>query len=147
MSIKLYVKDLTNTDLFTVNENDKIELASNILQYRHVRHIPVVNDDNILVGLITPRELMKGLLKSPKSVLAKDIMKTQVYAVEPTTPLIGALEVMIVNKFGCLPIVDQKRKLLGIISEIDLLKLLYKNSALPDDWYIDGRGISYKATK
>ena len=71
-------------------------------------------------------------------------MNSKVISVEPTTPLIGALEVMIVNKYGCLPVVDSNRKLLGIISEIDMLKLLYKNSKLPDDWYLDKHGISYK---
>ena len=73
-------------------------------------------------------------------------MKTEVITVQPGTPLIGALDVMIVNKFGCLPVVDNNRKLVGIISEIDLLKLLYKESKLPDDWYLDKRGISYKET-
>ena len=146
MSIKMYVKDMMTTDLFVVNESDKVESASTILNFRNVRHVPVVNNDNKLVGLITPRELFGGLIKEPNGFLAKDVMKTEVITVQPGTPLIGALDVMIVNKFGCLPVVDNNRKLVGIISEIVLLKLLYKESKLPDDWYLDKRGISYKET-
>lgn len=143
----MYVKDLMTTNLFIVNENDKIQSVSNILHYKHVRHIPVVNNDNILVGLITFKELLRGLSQNAGDVYAKDIMNSKVISVEPTTPVIGALDVMIINKYGCLPIVDSNKKLLGIISEIDMLRLLYKNCELPDDWYLDNNGISFKGTR
>jgi len=48
----------------------------------------------------------------------------------------GAIEVMILNRFGSMPVVDNYGKLLGMVSDLDLLKRLYSISEMPDDFYI-----------
>jgi len=123
------------TDLFVLKEDDHLKDASEIMKLKKIRHIPVVDSNNTLVGLVTYKDFLKAIAHSKESFLIKDIMTTEVKAVEPETPLKGAIEVMIINKFGCLPVVDNKRRLLGIVTEIDLLKTLYDISTMPADFY------------
>ena len=131
---KMLVKDIMNERLFCFKENQVISV-SDILKLEKIRNIPVVNEECKLVGLITHRELISALVKKLDNIPVRDIMLKGVKAVEPETPLKGAIEVMIVNKFGCLPVVDNTRKLIGIITEVDLLKTLYDQTSMPAGFY------------
>jgi len=95
----------------------------------------VVDERNKLIGLVTLREIVDALANGKKNITIGDIMIREVKAIGPDTPLKGAIEVMIINKFGSMPVVDSNRKLLGMISELDLLKKLYSMSDMPDDFY------------
>lgn len=130
----MLVKDIMSERLFCFKENQVISV-SDILKLEKIRNIPVVNEERKLVGLITHRELISALVKKLDNILVRDIMIKGVKAVEPETPLKGAIEVMIVNKFGCLPVVDNTRKLIGIITEVDLLKTLYDQTSMPAGFY------------
>ena len=128
-------KDVMNTKIFILNENDNILQASNFMGKERIRNLPVVDKQNKLIGLATLREIVDALTKGQKNQSIGDIMITEVKAIEPETPLKGVIEVMIVNRFGSLPVVDKERKLLGMITELDLLKELYELSGLPVDFY------------
>ena len=128
-------KDVMNTKIFILNENDNILQASNFMGKERIRNLPVVDKHNKLIGLVTLREIVDALTRGEKNQSIGDIMITEVKAIEPETPLKGVIEVMIVNRFGSLPVVDKERKLLGMITELDLLKELYELSGLPDDFY------------
>ena len=128
------VKDIMNKQLFYFTEDQVISVAD-ILKLEKIRNIPVIDKDYKLVGLITHRELIGALAKKVENIPIKSIMIKEVKAVERNTPLKGVIEVMIINKFGCLPVVDSNRKLIGIITEIDLLKTLYDQTAMPTDFY------------
>lgn|SRR3989338_2358644 len=135
----MLVKDVMSTKLFFLHENLKISI-DDILRLEKIRNIPVVDSDYKLVGLVTYRELIKALAKKVDKVTVKDFMieGDDVRAVNPETPLKGVIDIMIVNRFGCLPVVDENRKLVGIVTEIDLLKTLYELSSLPDEFYKPG---------
>ena len=128
-------KDVMNTKIFILNENDNILQASNFMGKERIRNLPVVDKQNKLIGLVTLREIVDALTRGEKNQSIGDIMITEVKAIEPETPLKGVIEVMIVNRFGSLPVVDKERKLLGMITELDLLKELYELSGLPVDFY------------
>lgn len=130
------IKDIMNTYLFALKENDSLSDASDVMKLEKIRHIPIVDDDYKLIGLVTHKDLIRAIAKKHSPILIREIMRKNVKAVEPETPLKGAIEVMILNKFGCLPVVDNDRKLIGIVTEIDLLKFLYETLKLPDDFYI-----------
>ena len=130
------VKDVMNTDIFILNETDNILQASNFMGKERIKNLPVVNKNNKLIGLVTLREIVDALTEGRRTQSIGDIMITEVKTISPETPLKGAIEVMIVNRFGSLPVVDNERKLLGIVSELDLLKQLYSMAEMPDDFYI-----------
>lgn len=127
----MLVKDVMKTESFFFEEDQVISI-SDILGLEKVRNIPVIDKNKKLVGIITHRELMKALSKKSENISVKDYMVTEVIAVGPDIPLKGAIDIMIINKFGCLPVVSSDRRLLGILTETDLLQLLFKMVKLPD---------------
>lgn len=129
------VKDVMNTDIFILHEADDILQASNFMKKERIRNLPIVDERNRLLGLITLREIVDALVENKRKQTVGDIMIREAKAIGPDTPLKGAIEVMIINKFGSMPVVDSNRKLLGMITELDLLKKLYSMSDLPDDFY------------
>lgn len=128
-------KDVMNTETFILHETDDILQASNFMKKERIRNLPVVDERNKLIGLVTLREIVDALANGKKNITIGNIMIREVKAIGPDTPLKGAIEVMIINKFGSMPVVDSNRKLLGMISELDLLKKLYSMSDMPDDFY------------
>ncbi|MHC5062709.1 MAG: CBS domain-containing protein [Planctomycetota bacterium] len=121
----LRVEQFMTTDLFTVRPEDVIDLAASLMDWRHVRHVPVEDDEGRLVGLVSHRSLLRlmgqGMAgKGGENVSVAKIMKADPVSVPPHTLTLDAIETMRKNKVGCLPIVD-KGHLVGIITERDLI--------------------------
>jgi CBS domain-containing protein/gamma-glutamylcysteine synthetase len=113
------------TDLFTVRPDDLVDLAASVMDWRHIRHVPVEDDEGRLVGLVTHRALLRLLIRGAQtqninSLTVHEIMKTEPLTVSSTTPTLEALELMRCNKVGCLPVVDDGQ-LVGIVTSYDFL--------------------------
>ena len=128
-------KDVMNKEPYILYGEDTILNASTFMKTERTRNLPVVDKSNKLIGLITLREIIEGLARNADAALVKDAMVKEVKAIEPDAPLKGAIQIMLLNKFGCLPVIDKNKKLIGIITETDLLKTLYEMVTLPDDFY------------
>jgi CBS domain-containing protein len=121
------VAQLMSTDLFTVRPDDLADLAANVMNWRHIRHVPVEDDEGRLVGLISHRDLLRllaqGLLtRHEKAVTVKEIMKRDLVTVAPETPTLEALGMMRRCQVGCLPVVERGR-LVGLVTAYDFLSL------------------------
>jgi CBS domain-containing protein len=113
------------TDLFTLRPDDLVDLAASVMDWRHIRHVPVEDESGRLVGLITHRSLLRllsegGDSRANKPLTVREIMKTNPVVVSSTTPTLEALEIMRANKVGCLPVVDNNQ-LVGIVTSYDFL--------------------------
>ena len=122
----MQVKDLMTRDVFTLREDSKIFNASEAMTFRNIRHIPVVDKEDKLVGIVTYRDLLSSLARELMPLQVKDIMTRATITVTPDVTVHMATEIMLGNKFGCLPVTDKSNKLVGIITETDLLKELFK---------------------
>jgi CBS domain-containing protein len=121
------VAQMMSTDLFTEHPDDLVDLAASVMEWRHIRHVPVEDDEGRLVGLISHRDLLRllaqGLLsRSAKEVTVKEIMIRDLLTVAPETPALEALAIMRRRKVGCLPVVENDR-LVGIVTAYDFLSL------------------------
>ena len=119
------VGQLMTTDLFTVNEADVVDLAGTLMDWKHVRHVPVENNDHQLVGLVTHRGLLRHLLQThdrptPGPVPVRDVMEHEVFTVSTDTPSLEALHLMRERRVSCLPVLEDGR-LVGILSERDFM--------------------------
>jgi CBS domain-containing protein len=146
------IEQIMSTDLFTVHEDDPIDLAVNIMNWKHINHIPVENEQGELVGLVTSETLLRHYVnsanlleiadteKNPKLSAVRDIMIKKPVTVSPETSTVDAVSIMHKNNVGCLPVVKNK-KLVGIVTKRDFMnisahliqELLHKDSA-------DGKG-------
>ena len=133
MSVRtILVENVMCTDVFTLGRNDSLSVAGDLMKQRCVRHIPVLNSDGELCGILTRQDLYCGiLLKSLgygsraepimlDSLSIKDAMRDDVFTISPESTLSDAADLMLSNKIGCLPVVDGKR-LVGMISEADFV--------------------------
>src|SRR5688572_9141191 len=124
----LKVSEFMNTDLFTVQKDDIIELVAEMMDWRKIRYTPVEDKEGKLVGLVTLRIMLRHLLKvrnQPESmeieqITVKDIMNQHPITIGPNSTLLEAMNIMRKNKIGCLP-VTQNGELIGIITEMDFL--------------------------
>jgi CBS domain-containing protein len=117
------VGQFMSTDLFTVRPDDLVDLAASLMAWRHIRHVPVEDDEGLLVGLVTHRALLKLLTRGAlvnKKFTVRDIMTTNPLTVSSRTPTLEAMEIMRRNKVGCLPVLDDGR-LVGIVTSFDFL--------------------------
>jgi CBS domain-containing protein/gamma-glutamyl:cysteine ligase YbdK (ATP-grasp superfamily) len=119
------VGQFMSTDLFTVHPEDLVDLAASVMDWRHVRHVPVEDDEGKLVGLVTHRDVLRLLVRGLKgegggAVLVGDIMKSAPVTVTPATPTIEAIGLMRSRGVGCLPVVE-KGVLVGIVTAKDFL--------------------------
>ena len=112
------------TDLFTLRADDLVDFAASVMDWRHIRHIPVEDEAGRLVGLLTHRALLRLLSRGTQmqthTLTVREIMKTDPVTVCSTTPTLEALELMRSGKVGCLPVVDDGQ-LVGIVTSYDFL--------------------------
>ncbi len=124
------VGQFMSTDLFTVQPDDLIDMAANVMDWRHIRHVPVEDNDGIIVGLLSHRALLRRLAQRQLSdaiepIAVRTIMKPDPVTVTPSTPTLEAIKLMRTNKVGCLPVVDGGR-LVGIVTAQDFLDISAK---------------------
>ena len=112
------------TDLFTVRPDDIVDFAASLMDWRHVRHVPVEDDEGRLVGLVSHRALLrlvaKGKLGGGQEVAVNDIMTTEPVTVTPETATVEAIRLMRESQLACLPVVENG-KLVGLVTEHDLI--------------------------
>jgi CBS domain-containing membrane protein len=133
MPHRLRVADIMSRELVTLAEDDTLAEARTCMERGRIRHLPVVRD-GLLVGLVTHRDLIAASLsvfaevsqseqrRMFSRIPVREMMHDAV-TVGPDTPVRDAARILIESKFGCLPVVDQRGALLGIVTEADFLRL------------------------
>jgi CBS domain-containing membrane protein len=134
------VKDLMSKDVFVLYADDNLLLAEEIMQWKRIRHVPVVDRHSNLKGLVTHRDMLRAsisrLAQLSRSasreiythILLQDIMQTQVFTISPEADITEAARVMWREKIGCLLVAEQGQ-LVGILTEADFLKYVLENDA------------------
>lgn len=117
------VGQFMSTDLFTVQPDDLIDLAASVMDWRHVRHVPVEDEAGRLVGLVTHRGLLHLLSTRRElgAITVKEIMVSNPLTVSPSTPTLEGIAMMREHRVGCLPVVEDDH-LVGIVTSYDFLE-------------------------
>ncbi|MBL0190718.1 MAG: CBS domain-containing protein [Saprospiraceae bacterium] len=122
----LKVQEFMQTDLFTVQKDDIIELVAEIMDWRMIRYMPVEDKKGHLIGLISARLLLrhftKAHLNKKKRTTVEEIMIKTPITIDPDATIQEALNLMRTKRLGCLPVV-KGGELIGIISEMDFLRI------------------------
>ena len=120
------VGQFMSTDLFTVSPDDLIDLAASVMDWRHIRHVPVEDHEGRLVGLISHRGLLRMMINNAdKLTTVREIMIPDPVTVTPSTSSLEAMELMRTNRVGCLPVIEGDQ-LVGIITSYDFLEATAK---------------------
>jgi len=115
------VEQFMRTDLITVNKDELIDLVVSVMDWQQERHIPVEDDQENLVGIVTYLTILRYLnQEGARSDAVSTIMHTEVVTVSPETLTTEAVKIMREHKVSCLPVV-RDGKLVGMITERDFL--------------------------
>ena len=126
----LRVEQYMTTNLFTVHEDELVELVAFLMDRKQIRHVLVEDDEHKLVGLVSYRSVLR-LVAAPGDQGSlgerpvRAIMDPDPVVVAPETPTREAIELMRDHKVSCLPVV-RDGKLVGIVSERDFMPIAYQ---------------------
>jgi acetoin utilization protein AcuB len=131
-------QEIMTSPVTSIRANDSLARALELLGELEVRHLPVV-DAGELVGMLSDRDVrdiglyrFEGLdgterLKSLRATRVSDLMSSNVLSVEPSTDLRELIDLMVDEKVGAVPVVDQHTgALVGIVSYVDVLRAAAK---------------------
>lgn len=130
-----YVADLMTRDLFPLRSDQTLNVVRLLMRTVHIRHVPILDSNEKFVGLLSHRDLLAYSISKladinpleqkeiDRHIPIKDVMRTEIATTTETTELKEAIAMMMKNKFGCLPVVDKKNYLIGIITEEDISRL------------------------
>lgn len=122
----LSVGDLMSRDLVTVSETEPLRAVEELLRHHQIRHLPVVRGHR-LVGLVTHRDFLTALeqdraRRGGDPPWVSDFMTAQLVTVSADTPAQEAITLLLDRKIGCLPVVDARGCLMGLLTESDLVR-------------------------
>jgi CBS domain-containing protein len=119
-----FVGQFMTRDVFTVRPGDLVDLAASVMDWEHLRHVPVEDTDGDLVGLLSHRSLLRyvagGGMERGEPMAVEDLMKRDPVTCNPDTTTLDAIELMRAHRVGCLPVMKDGT-LVGIITETDLI--------------------------
>jgi CBS domain-containing membrane protein len=120
------VADIMTRRVIYLREEDNLSRIVEGMEHFGLRHLPVLDGDK-LVGMITHRDMLKILTAADRreeETFVASIMTRDPIAVGPDTTIAEAARLLIKARFGCLPVVDEHRNVIGIVTEHDFMKVL-----------------------
>jgi len=120
MRQRMTVEDLMSTAVIALRASDTVGRVREEMELAEIRHIPVIDDRNHVIGIVSNRDLHRAAkAHAPRRVA--DVMTRDVRTVRPSTPAAEAAEIMLELKIGSLPVVGDEQQLVGVITESDFL--------------------------
>ena len=134
----LLVGDVMTAVVMALYPSDTLDAARIEMKFGHVRHLPVIDEETRVLGLVSQSDLLANFWRegSAAPVPVAPLMRTNLHLVTPATPILEAIALLIEHRIGCLPVVNGEGKLTGILTEADFLRHVYRQAA----------GVDYVAT-
>lgn len=155
---KLYVKDIMTSNPVTVGSDDSVVYAAGILFEHHFNGLPVINEQKEVVGILTEYDLIskggdlhmptlinilgnldtykkdnslvKDEIKRLMILKVKDVMNNEPLVIEENAPIRSIAELFASHhKVNPIPVVDQNKKITGVVSRFDLVKFFASQTA------------------
>jgi acetoin utilization protein AcuB len=145
------VKDVMTRDPISIDPEAAVGTALDVMRTKQVRHLPVVDEAGVLVGIVTDRDLrhaafapavqeylsvrahrrVRQLGETLENLRVRDVMTWVVVTTGPEAPLLSAALVMLESRVGSLPVLEGGR-LVGVLTEQDVLKALMQEGKLAE---------------
>lgn len=128
-----YVRAVMTTDVITLTPENTLGDARRIMLEKHIHHLPIVEGKK-LVGIISSWDIFKSGKSAAEceNVPVTEIMVNKVAALDPDQHLGAVAEVLKEHLFHAVPIVNDDRELIGIVTSTDLIRYEY-NKEYPED--------------
>jgi acetoin utilization protein AcuB len=128
------VRDIMSQPAVTIAPEAPLGAALAAMRQHEIRHLPVVEPDGRLIGIVTDRDLRQATLarfhalrEAERDLVVQDVMTWAVVTTGPDTPMAQAAAAMYDRRIGSLPVVEGGR-LVGILTERDLLRAIVQET-------------------
>jgi CBS domain-containing protein len=130
------IASVMREEFVSVASKDQLDFVDDVMKLGRIRHMPVV-DEGRLVGVVSQRDLLAAALSKAldfdqgqrrnflRSVQVSEVMSRQPITVQSDTTLSEATRTLLAHKIGCLPVLDAAERLVGLVTETDLLRGAY----------------------
>lgn len=145
MDINRRLGEIMTTNVITVHLTTTMAVVSDIFEKHNIHHLPVVNKDDIVVGMISKSDyhqlqnsftLFKQIAAEKtnkalfRSLLTCEVMSKKVVVLSPDDTAIVAAGYFRENLFHALPIVDEEKRILGIVTTYDLINYAFQDNII-----------------
>lgn len=132
------VRDWMTTNVITTRRNTSISSAHQIMRENNIRRLPVVENEK-LVGLVTIGDVREASPSDATTLsiwelnylwaqlVVDKVMTLNVYTITADAPVLDAAELMLDHKISGLPVVDTDNKLVGVLTESDIFRMLVRS--------------------
>ncbi len=119
------VRDYMSNEVFSCTPSTSVYDAAKLMQENHVGCIPICDNENCMIGVVTDRDLVLRCIasdKNAKETPVSDIMTTNVWTCKPDDEMTNAQNKMGDEQIRRLPVVDNNGKVIGMLTIGDLVK-------------------------
>jgi len=131
----LKVSNFMTSKIFSARPDDGIRQTFFRMRENEIRHMPVLDTDRKLVGIISDRDLrrpewvdeapdLSHIYNLDDDMQVKDLMTSNVMVAHTYDTIHKATKIMLEHRYGALPVVNKEEDVVGILSAVDMLKAL-----------------------
>ncbi|MCF6408796.1 acetoin utilization AcuB family protein [Pseudalkalibacillus salsuginis] len=120
------VEAMMKTEVISIRKNVSIEEAKKLMESHRIRHLPIVDEQKNLVGIVSDRDLVLDRIpnqKSPSDIEVQSVMVKEVITCHPYDFVEELLSIFYEERIGCIPVVKDN-EIVGMITERDMLYTL-----------------------
>ncbi|MBI4292090.1 MAG: CBS domain-containing protein [Betaproteobacteria bacterium] len=132
----MQVQKYMSAPALTVRADSDYRSGFDLMRQKNLHHLPVVDGKGRLVGIVAQRDMLLAAMHYQNAPIEMaEVMHQPVISTKPDLPIVEAARLMLRRQIGCLPVVDAKLAVTGIITESDLfavfVRMLSARSARP----------------
>lgn len=132
------VKHIMTAPVVTFFAEQTLPLADDVMRIHKFRHLPVIEPDGRLVGLVTQRDILRAQISDltglsdaerrarQEEVRIRQLMTRDVWSARPDMLASHAAQTLLDHRYGCMPVVNADGILCGIVTERDFLRFAVK---------------------
>lgn len=131
----VFAQEIMTSPVLTLPPDSPLTEAWTLMTSRHIRHIPIVSETGLMVGILAdrdilhlPQTLQHGFHSLPHAI--RDVMTTAVLTATRETPIQEISSVMLRENISALPILDTDHRPVGILTTTDILRALVSHAPL-----------------
>ena len=118
------VEDLMSRAVISLKERDIMQIAKLDMDIAGIRHIPVVDEQQRVVGIVSSSDLLQAFARHERRAIpVSEIMQRQVVTVHRKLPAHEAARIMRERKIGALPVLGDRDRLEGVVTATDFLRV------------------------
>ena len=118
--------EIMSKRVISLSANATVADAWQLFQHHGFHHIPITDDDNIVMAMLSDRDILQGP-GAQTNINSNNIMQfatQQVFCFSPDTDIRQATRILYEYDLGALPVISDQQELLGIVSRTDIMKVV-----------------------